>query len=650
MCGIAGVFGWCDRDDVAVTTALTSALRHRGPDDSGVWASEDGRAVLGHRRLSIIDLSKLGHQPMHSESGRFVAVLNGEIYNFEDLRQQLVSDGHRFRGTSDTEVMLAAFEQWGVEAAIPRLNGMFAVAVVDRDERRAYLFRDRLGVKPLYYLWRGRRLYFSSELTPRLAALASREISRTSVALYFRYNYIPAPATIYRDIWKLLPGTVARLGEESAARESFETLTPYFSVQDRANELLASRDEAMTFDQATDLVEAGLTKSVRQRMIADVPLGAFLSGGIDSSLVVAHMQQASRRPVRTFTIGFADRERDEAESARRVASHLGTEHTALVVTEQDALEVIPRLPLMYGEPFADSSQIPTHLVSRMTRQYVTVALSGDGGDELFAGYTTYQRLTRVATRLAAVPGWAFALGAHAFRAPGARRALMAAAGEQYYEWTFNALRLFAGDSEHRIPQDVHGALSIPERMVLGAPAGAGLRSFQRCQGNVTEQKMCDDALMYLPDDILTKVDRASMAVSLEVRAPFCDDVELFDIAWRIPFRHKLNGSGGKVVLKAALARHLPRELFERPKMGFAVPLGRWLNGPLRSWVLDCTDPARLRRDGFLDPSVVAGLVAHERREEEWWAYKLWAICVFQSWLDAFRAPAAAAATELPATP
>ena len=647
MCGIAGVFGACDRDDAATVGALTDAIRHRGPDDRGLWSAPDGTAVIGHRRLAIIDLSEHGHQPMVSASGRFVVVYNGEIYNFEELRAELIARGHRFRGTSDTEVMLAGFDEWGVEAAVPRLNGMFAAAVVDRGERRMYLFRDRLGVKPLYYLWRGGRLYFSSEFSSSFAWLSGREISCASLALYFRHNFIPAPSTIYTDVFKLLPGRLAAIDVESAGRHRFRSESAYWDACQRADQALGSRDATMSMAEAVERVEHALDRSVRHRMIADVPLGAFLSGGIDSSLVVAHMQRTAGSPVRTFTIGFDDRERNEADCARRIAAHLGTAHTELVVTEDDALRVIPRLPEMYGEPFADSSQIPTHLVSKMTRESVTVALSGDGGDELFAGYSSYRRLAAIQGPFSVIPGAIYAGIAQTFRLPYLRQILFDAAGPQRYEWAFNALRLFARQAESGVPADLQSSCSIPDRIVRNSAAGDSIQPFHRCKGNIAEQMMTNDLRVYLPDDILTKVDRASMAVSLEVRAPFVDDMELFDVAWSIPFRYKNDGRAGKLVLKEALARHVPRPLFERPKMGFAVPLGRWLNGPLREWVEACTDPARIARDGHLDGGIVSWLASHPRREDEWYAYKLWAICVFQSWLaDCHQA----AATRVPDRP
>lgn len=631
MCGIAGAFGPGVGSKRPLVEALTRALRHRGPDGEGMWTAPDNRAVLGHRRLAIIDLSDAGHQPMPSPAGRFAAVFNGEIYNFRELRQQLLSLGHTFRGFSDTEVMLAAFDQWGVRASVPRLNGMFAVAVYDLAERIFWIFRDRLGMKPLYYQWADDSFYFSSELTQPFAAISTREIDLDALALYLRHNYIPAPHSIYRGIHKLLPGTIAQLAENSPQGQLAASC--YWDTADRACKLLAHRDESMSLAEAADRVGTVLRRSVAQRMISDVPIGAFLSGGIDSSLIAAQMQQLSLRPVRTFTIGFNELERNEADHARRVAGHLGTDHTELRVTERDALEVIPRLPTIYGEPFADSSQIPTFLVSQLTRQFVTVALSGDGGDELFAGYSSYQMLDRVRSRAEAVPGWAYALATQVFRLEPVGRMSRNLLGDQRYDWAFNAFRLFSGRSEARIPLEAMARHSLSERLLAEPRPGASIQSILRCGGTFTETKMCDDLGRYLPDDILTKVDRASMAASLEVRAPFVDDHELFSVAWSLPARHKSAAQNGKLVLRELLSRSVPRNLFERPKMGFSIPLPEWLNGPLRPWVDDCVAPNRLRREGLLAPAIVAELVNAVRcRPNEWLAYKLWAVCIFQSWL------------------
>lgn len=629
MCGISGFLG-AARGANALK-AMTDALRHRGPDDGRVWVDQTARVGLGHRRLSIIDLSESGAQPMASPSGRFVTAFNGEIYNFTELREELDLRGVRFRGHSDTEVMLAAFDVWGIEATLPRLEGMFAAAVWDSKERRLALFRDPAGVKPLYYRWLKGALYFSSELSADFAGLGPCTIDRRALALYFRHNCVPAPHSIYAEIRKLEPSTVAFASAESVARGGFEHTRQYWNALDDIERLISGRDESMSLEAAVERTEAALSASVRKRAVADVPLGAFLSGGIDSSLVVAHLAAVSSRPVRTFTIGFSDPNFNEAPYAREIAARLGTEHTEFSVTERDALEVIPALPAMYGEPFADSSQIPTYLVSRMTRRAVTVALSGDGGDELFSGYASYRRLARVQDFVGRVPARVFSAVSRGAGAPGVRQGLLAICGPQKYEWLFNGLRLLAAGNEGRISFAAQGRSSLAERLVIGGNSGDSLTPFRRRTGNLVEQKMTDDFLLYLPDDILTKVDRASMAVSLEVRVPFVDDPGVFETAWSIPFRHKNDGKHGKLVLREALARHIPRELFERPKMGFSVPLGRWLSGPLAEWVEDMTSSSRLRDDGLLDPEVVEEIKAVRHDDDEWMSYKLWAIACFQAW-------------------
>ena len=633
MCGITGVFGFGARSEQVIR--LTEALRHRGPDDGSTWTSQDQCAVLGHRRLSIVDLSPTGAQPMISASGRFVTAFNGEIYNFRELRLELGDLGYRFAGSSDTEVMLTAMEAWGIESTLGKLNGMFAAAVYDQEQSKFFIFRDRLGVKPLYYRWEENRLYLSSELTSAFAGIGENRIDRTALALYFRYNYIPAPHTIYEGVYKLPPGSLAEVTLESASHKQFSRISQYWNSVERINSALSTRDQSLGFQESVDMVEAALAASIKDRIVADVPIGAFLSGGIDSSLVVAHMQRQSSQAVRTFTIGFADAKFDESHHARAIARHLGTNHTELMITEQDALRVIPSLPMMYGEPFADSSQIPTYLVSCLTRQSVTVALSGDGADELFAGYSSYQRLAKVGKMLGFMPSPGYAIAAQFMRSQLLQRWIYSSFGEQRYEWVFNALRLFSGSQESWIPRGLHARLSLPERLVMGIAPGDSILPYRRCQGNITEQMMSHDSSIYLPDDILAKVDRASMAVSLEVRAPFADDWRLFEAAWKIPFRHKASQFGGKLVLKSALERHVPRALFDRPKKGFAIPLGRWLNGPLKDWVLACTDPARIRRDGYLDSQEIENLVRNAKSGDEWYAYKLWAVCLFQCWLADF---------------
>lgn len=604
---------------------MNDALQHRGPDAGGTWLEPDRRAGLAHRRLAIIDLSDAGRQPMGSASGRYVVSYNGEIYNFLELRSELSEKGHQFRGTSDTEVILAAFEEWGITESVSRLNGMFAAAVWDRMQNEGFVFRDRLGVKPLYYQWHNQALFFSSELTAPFTEISSRSVSRDSLALFLEYGYVPGQQSIYEGIFKLKPGVIASISERSAASHAFDSTFVYWETTRKINELLGSRDDRMGEAEAVSRVNAALSRSVRQRMIADVPLGAFLSGGIDSSLVVAHMQHASTRPVRTFTIGFDNASADEAPYAKKIAEHLGTDHTELYVTEQDALNIIPDLPQIYGEPFADSSQIPTFLLSKLTRSQVTVALSGDGGDELFAGYQNYMTVRKYQRVLELFPHSAFRGFARMLQGSRAQRALSSVVGERHYSRIASGMKLFsAPEREHEF---FSSSLVKDWRP---APHNGALRI---CTGNSIEQTMCRDLNAYLPDDILVKVDRASMAVGLEIRAPFVDDFELFDTAWQIPFRHKLDKRGGKLVLKKALAGFMPRTLFERPKKGFAVPLQGWLSGKLSGWVNDCMSPSRLTREGYLDPHRVAFIREQALKGDLFYNSRLWSICMFQSWLE-----------------
>lgn len=634
MCGISGFLSLNTEDKKNQLLAMNDALLHRGPDAGGIWFSHDNRVGLGHRRLSIIDLSPTGQQPMTSQSGRFKLVFNGEIYNFLDLKAELQTLGHRFKGTSDTEVILASFEQWGIVQSLKRFNGMFAAALWDQTEGRLFVFRDRLGVKPLYYRWYKSTFYFSSEFTKPFAKLGGGEIDREALALYCRYNYVPAPKTIYKDIFKLMPGVLAVVTPNSATNAQWSHYEAYWDSPGEINAILARRDQAMSMDQAVELLDQQLSRSIKQRMISDVPLGAFLSGGIDSSLIVAHMQKASSYPVRTFTIGFKESLCDESNHARKIAEYLGTQHTELIVTEKDALDTIPRLPLMYGEPFADSSEIPTFLVSQLTRQNITVALSGDGGDELFGGYNSYVRLNSVRGRLEYLPSSFFVLIANALKSRIFSQAVSKSLGDQHYEWFFNALRLFAGQNEKGIDPAAHARFSVTERMVLGVNPGSSILPFHRCHGNIVEQKMVDDLMVYLPDDILTKVDRASMAVSLEVRAPFTDDFEILKTAWQIPFHLKIDNGSGKMVLKESLSRLVPRKLFERPKMGFGVPLTSWVDGPLKTWVHDSLDISRIKQEGYLDPDIIKRLLSIGGRSE-WYAYKIWSSCIFVNWLRDF---------------
>lgn len=648
MCGIAGFF------DPAVPTApdglnalaaaMGDPLRHRGPDAGAVWTDADAGIALAHRRLAIIDLSPAGHQPMISADGRWVIAYNGEVYNAPELRDALTQDGAKvaWRGHSDTEVIVEAVAHWGVVPAVERLIGMFAFALWDRTERRLFLVRDRLGIKPLYWGRFGALLLFGSELKALRAHPAwTPEIDRDALAAYLRYNYVPAPHTIYRGVHKLTPGTVL-----TVAAGAEPHCTPYWRMDEVVRRGQKERWHALSDAEAIERLEALLSDAIGRRMVADVPLGAFLSGGVDSSTVTALMQAQSNRPVRTFSIGFREAGYDEAHHAAAVARHLGTDHTELYVEPDHALDVIPRLPGWYDEPFADVSQIPTFLVSEMTRQHVTVALSGDGGDELFAGYSRYVLAETLWRRLGRLP-------------PGARqgaaaliRALPPAAWQRLFAAVPRRWRPFAaGDRLHKLAdilvlpsqEALYRRLVShwpdPATVVRGAtePQGPLWDAARRASvPDATEWMQYIDTLTYLPDDILTKVDRASMAVSLEARVPLLDH-RLVELAWHLPMRFKVRDGVGKWLLRQVLYRHVPQNLMERPKMGFGVPIESWLRGPLRAWAEDLLDPVRMRQEGFLDPDPVHAKWREHLSGRRNWHYSLWGILMFQAWLRYYHA-------------
>ena len=642
MCGLTGFWALRERRQNldAVATAMADRLGHRGPDDRGVWVDRDAGLAIAHRRLAIIDLSPAGHQPMLSASGRWVLGYNGEIYNHLELRQRLESEGSApvWRGHSDTETILAAVEAWGVEAALKRSVGMFALVLWDRSERALWLARDRIGEKPLYYGWQADTLLFGSELKALCAHPEfNAPVDRGAVALLLRHNYIPSPHTIYSGIRKLPGGTYLKL---TSSQKDAEPVA-YWSLAEVAERGAAS-PFAGSEAEALDVLEQRLSAAVRRQMIADVPLGALLSGGIDSSTITALMQAGSSRPVRTFTIGFDQPEYDEGGYAHAVAAHLGTEHTELRLTARDALDLVPRLPSMYDEPFADSSQLPTHLVMQLARRHVTVALSGDGGDEFFAGYNRYVLGPRAWRKISWMPSVArHALGRMMTAVPAehVNRMVGSLAG-----WFNVAL---PGDKLHKLGLRLNAAnqddfyVSLVSEwfdagpVVVGGSTPPNLlddRQHWPRQSDPVARMMVLDGLTYLPDDILVKVDRASMAVSLETRAPFLDP-GVVEFAWSLPMTMKVQANKGKWLLRRLLDRYVPNALIERPKMGFGIPLDAWLRAPLRDWAETLLNEDRLRQEGFLDPIPIRKAWTRHVRGEASNGYRLWSVLMFQAWLE-----------------
>ena len=622
---------------------MASTLVHRGPDDNGVWVDADAGVAFGHQRLAVIDLGAGGSQPMISSRGRWVMAYNGEIYNHLEVRHRLEQAGTSFRSSSDTEVLLAAFEQWGIDRALEACEGMFAVALWDKRERELHLIRDRFGEKPLYYGWLGKIFTFGSELKA-LSALPGfgAELDRRAVALYLRHNCIPAPDTIWQGVRKLLPGHMVTMRSPNVG-----VLPEQRCYWSAADAVAKARQDPLTASdfEMTDLVENALSDAVAARMVADVPVGAFLSGGIDSSTIVALMQRHASTQVRTFTVGFDDRSFDESSEAAAVAAHLGTDHTAVHVGDAEAIEIIPHLADIWDEPFADVSQIPTYLVSRVARHDVTVSLSGDGGDELFAGYNRHAWLDRVWGRVGSVP-------------PGLRRTTGSVLGSVppgFIERAGRATRVLPVGWQVRNPstkvtklarvlaasdqQDAYRALTThwdaATSLVLGNQHGDMTDSGGASpvsDGGITEQMLWSDLVGYLPDDILTKVDRAAMAVSLETRVPFLDR-RILELAWRLPLDAKLRGNQTKWVLRQVLGRHVPAALVDRPKMGFGLPIGPWLRGVLAPWAEQLLDERRLRDQGLLDPAPIREAWDLHRSGRRDLGYELWDVLVLQSWID-----------------
>ncbi|MDP2382651.1 MAG: asparagine synthase (glutamine-hydrolyzing) [Nitrospirota bacterium] len=640
MCGIVGIIGPPSSNPKSAVIGMNKVIRYRGPNDAGVWCDAVCGVALGHVRLAVLDLSPEGRQPMVSSSGRYVLSYNGEVYNFATLRFELELAGSKFRGRSDTEVMLAAFEEWGLEKSLRRFDGMFAFALWDRVDRQLTLARDRLGEKPLYYGWCGESFLFGSELKALCAHPSWRgDINREVLASYMRYGYVPLPHSIYLGISKLLPGTWFRISADDPPGHMPLPVT-YWSAREVAmQEPLADLSDA----SAADALDALLRQAVGRQMISDVPIGAFLSGGIDSSTVVALMQCQSPRPVRTFSIGFSASDYDEARYAKLVAAHLGTDHTELYLSATEALDVIPRLPEIYDEPFGDSSQIPTHLVAALARKHVTVALSGDGGDELFGGYNRYFWGRSIWNRIGPVP--------QGMRSGASRlmTTLSPVAWDRVGKLLPRGLRQpTLGDRIHKLASvmDVDGPDELyrrlvslhrePGSLIVGAnesPIWADAEAAAFTRGDFTERMMFHDLVGYLTDDILTKVDRAAMAVSLETRVPMLDH-HLVEFAWRLPLSMKIRDGQGKWLLRQVLDRYVPRELIDRPKQGFGVPLDAWLRGPLREWAEELLDEHRLRREGYLHPAPIREKWNEHLSGRRNWQYWLWNVLMFQAWLPA----------------
>ncbi len=642
MCGIAG-FLVKNRMNYGgnlseQATHMSAAIISRGPDDSGVWTDKAAGVALSHARLSIVDLSPAGHQPMESASGRYAIVFNGEIYNHKEIRYNLRDQVSYWRGHSDTETLLNAIEVWGLESTLKRCEGMFALAVWDRTKSILMLARDRLGEKPLYYGWQGEGVNTAFLFGSELKALRKHpsfkfDINRDAINLLLRHNCIPAPYSIYNKISKLMPGTILSI----SINDTEPKISEYWSLKEVAMKGLDNLHSGGDTEVINGLEDV-LKRSVEQQMVADVPLGAFLSGGVDSSLIVALMQQQSTQPVKTFTIGFSDDLYNEAKHAKEVAKYLNTDHAELYVSHQDAINVIPKLPKIYDEPFSDSSQIPTFLVSQLARDHVTVSLSGDAGDELFCGYNRYLLTDQLWGKLSMLP-------------VSMRRGLAGMMTTLSPE-AFNKFLGFL--PYNRVGEKIHKAASVmesssidelylrlvshwnnPESIVLNS--SEPITQLTSANSNISrlsqiQKMMLMDTLTYLPDDILTKVDRAAMGVSLETRIPFLNH-NVVEYAWRMPMNFKVRNGEGKWALRQILYKYIPKEMIERPKMGFGVPIDSWLRGPLREWAEELLDESRLRQEGFFNPEQIRQKWREHLSGTRNWQHQLWDVLMFQAWLE-----------------
>ena len=657
MCGITGIFGSLRKEDLDRSIhKMSSTLIHRGPDDAGIWIDEESGIAFGHQRLSIVDLSSAGHQPMASPCKRFSIVFNGEIYNHLELREKLSNSKYKqsWKGHSDTETLVSLFSQWGIEKTLDKLVGMFAIAVWDYTTEKLYLIRDRFGEKPLYYGWSNRGFLFGSELNAlRSYEYFNNEVDRNSLSLYMQYMYVPSPYSIFKDVYKLDPGCILEIDDSGKVQPPEQITSSVFNAKgisikqwyslskiakNSQNNLIEDENEAI------ELLEKTLLESVQSQLISDVPLGAFLSGGIDSSVIVSLMQKVSKNPVKTFTIGFEESAFNEAIYAKDVAKHLGTDHHELYITASDAIEVIPSLPTLYDEPFADSSQIPTYLVSQLARQSVTVSLSGDAGDELFGGYNRYLWGSRVWNKVKWIPPNLRSI------VGGVIQKLPVSEWDKLGHSLPNKYRVSSmGDKAHRMAHRLKTVKNLDDMYHSLVTEGYREESLVVNDGLVLETKLDNyniissiseseqrmmlwDSLTYLPDDILTKVDRAAMGVSLETRIPFLDH-RVAELAWRLPLEMKIKNGEGKWPVRQVLYKYVPRELIERPKAGFAVPVGQWIRGPLREWASDLLDETRIQREGYFNPKLVKELWEQHLSGRHDWTPRLWAILMFQAWLD-----------------
>jgi len=640
MCGIAGFLSKSQiNDNEALLKNMGAEIKSRGPDDFGTWCDKETGIYFSHRRLSILDLSPLGHQPMASQSGKYQMIFNGEIYNHLEIRINLESEfgAIEWRGHSDTETILKSFELSGIKQTVISLVGMFAIAVWDIEMEVLSLCRDRIGEKPLYYGWHNDTFLFGSELKAlKVHPSFKAGIDRKALSLFFKYSYIPAPYSIYTGIKKLIPGSILTV----SLNDSQEKIEAYWTFKDVVEKKRIG-NEAATETELVSRLDELLKISISSQMLSDVPLGAFLSGGIDSTTIVAIMQSVSSRPIKTFTIGFDDKKYNEAEHASQIAKFLGTEHTELYVKPQDILNVIPLLPAMYDEPFSDSSQIPTYLVAKLAKETVTVALTGDAGDELFAGYNRYLFASNIWSKIDKIPFWLrnimvgviqslppskwdtvfFALK---FLLPSRYRI------KNFGDKLHKASSILLSSDQNKLYNKLISHWSEFDNLVINATSSEDYDINQFESLSSIEGMMALDTLTYLPDDILVKVDRAAMANSLETRVPFLDH-RIIDFAWSVPMKYKIRDGKGKWLLRQVLNKYVPKELIERPKMGFGVPIDSWLRGPLKEWAEDLLDDKRIREDGLLNPEVIKVKWNEHISGIRNWQYHLWDVLMFQAW-------------------